>query len=79
MRDHTHISKADLTARRGLERAGERQGIRAETSRVYTEGKYKREGKTVREWKKQLNTILLQAPVEAVFKCASVLSGCRIT
>ncbi len=39
-----------------------------------------REGEVkVREWRKQLNTILLQAPVEATFKCVSVLSGCRIT
>lgn len=36
-------------------------------------------GERVREWRKQLNTILLQAPVEATFKCVSVLSGCRIT
>lgn len=40
-------------------------------------GKYKRVGERVREWRKQLNTILLQAPVEATFKCVSVLSGCR--
>lgn len=51
------------------------QGSGAGTGRVYErEG-----GERAKEWRKQLNIILLQAPVEATFKCASVLSGCRIT
>lgn len=36
-------------------------------------------GETVKDWSKRLNIILLQAHVEATFKYASVLSGCRIT
>lgn len=87
------VSEADLAARRGLKRVGrkedgpgrrgegyeKRQGISAGTCRVYNEENTREQERERRELRMQLNTILLQAPVEARFKCVSVLSGCRIT
>lgn len=36
-------------------------------------------GSEWRRWREQLNIVLSQAPMEATFKCASAMSGCRIT
>lgn len=74
--------KTDRMEKERVMKRGNRgiQGSGAGTGRVYTEEITSEKGRGSEGMEKAVKYhFLLQAPVEATFKCASVLSGCRIT